>query len=214
MGTARTAKPFRLLARLALIGMFASGGALAADRPVDVSKLKKGDKLEVRLGTDWVPAEFIEKISDRMIRVKRQDFPEPVAAIVTFIRLPAKPAKVATPREADDPFATQDEKSTAGAMRTWSDASGKFKVQAQLLRIEGEQIVLRRDDDKEITVAIEKFTTADKAYIADVRSGKIKLAPDRGHEDGADDATGEPAVKITATDLNQATTIAISGGEP
>ena len=161
-----------------------------------------------------MPAEFIEKISDSMIRVKRQDFPSPVGAIVRHTRLPAKQAKGATPRDADDPFATQDERSTAGAMRTWSDASGKFKVQAQLLRIEGEQIVLRRDDDKEITVAIEKFTTADKAYIEDVHSGKIKLAPDRGHEDGADDATGEPAVKITATDLNQATTISISGGEP
>src|SRR4029079_12951363 len=46
--------------------------------------------------------------------------------------------------DGDNPFSTPEEKLAAAAPRTWSDASGKFKIEARLLRVDNGNVVLRR----------------------------------------------------------------------
>ncbi len=191
-------------------------GAYAAKGPggtVDISKLKQGDKLEVQVGSDWVPAEYIETISDQMVRVKRADFPQPVGAIVAFIRLPQGRAKAKSQaKQADNPFATAEEKAAVGALRTWTDRDGKFTVEARLLKVENDKVVLRRADDKEINVALEKLTEADQKYAADFKAGKVEVeAADKSKERDLNDPT-EPDIAITRTNLDNAPVIEVAAG--
>jgi hypothetical protein len=56
----------------------------------------------------------------------------------------------------------------AGALtptRTWTDASGKFRIEAVLLSVEGKQAKLRKPDMSELTVPIDKLAESDQRYI-------------------------------------------------
>ena len=188
--------------------------AEAADKPIDVSKLKKGDKLEVERFGKWEPGSFVERVNDKLIRVQVSDFPGPIGAFIDKVRLPAKAGKAAVPRAPDDPFATPEEKAQIGQMRMWTAAGGKSTVEAQLLRIEGDSVLLRRSDEKEISVPLEKLGDADRKYLADVKSGKVtlKAAQIENETDGAAEG-GEPSVPIADTDVSDAEQVQISSDE-
>lgn len=47
-------------------------------------------------------------------------------------------------------------------MRTWSDASGKFNVEAEFVAIDGEKVILRNADGKEIKVPLDKLSEEDQ----------------------------------------------------
>jgi thiol-disulfide isomerase/thioredoxin len=49
--------------------------------------------------------------------------------------------------------------------RTWSDATGKFSVSAELVEVQGGKALLRRVDGKEIKVSVERLCDADQAFI-------------------------------------------------
>lgn len=66
-----------------------------------------------------------------------------------------------------DPFATVDKQ--PGQMRVWSDASGSFKVEAMLLKIDGNNVVLKRKDGKELSVPIDRLSKADQAVVASLK---------------------------------------------
>ena len=53
----------------------------------------------------------------------------------------------------------------ADEYRTWSDVSGKFTVQARLVRIEENYAILEREDGVKVAVEISKLSPADRQYI-------------------------------------------------
>lgn len=56
----------------------------------------------------------------------------------------------------------------AGAIaraRLWSDASGKFKVKAALLKISGGKVELRTEDMKDVVVSIDKLSPKDQTFV-------------------------------------------------
>jgi len=53
----------------------------------------------------------------------------------------------------------------AESLRTWQDASGKYTVQATLVRVENDQVELTTADGKRIEVPIEKLSLADQQYV-------------------------------------------------
>ncbi|NND99779.1 MAG: hypothetical protein HKN47_20865, partial [Pirellulaceae bacterium] len=57
-------------------------------------------------------------------------------------------------------------------MRTWSDASGKFKVQAKFYSAGAENVKLLTADDRKIDVPIAKLCEADKEYLRSVFKAK------------------------------------------
>ena len=59
--------------------------------------------------------------------------------------------------------------------RTWSDASGRFKVDAVLLRVEGASVVLKRADKREVTVPIVNLSEADKDYLRELQQQRAKV---------------------------------------
>ena len=51
--------------------------------------------------------------------------------------------------------------------RTWTDASGRFKIRAALVKVENGAVYLKRTDvDAEIHIPLEKLSAADQAWVA------------------------------------------------
>ncbi len=186
--------------------VFACAAVHGAEATLDVDKLKPGDKLEVEFGGKWTPAEFVEKINDKLIRVKRADIPFPTMQHVRRVRLAksqTRPTKVAGD---DNPFATPEEKlAQAAKKRTWSDASGKFKVEAILVRIEDGNVVLRREDGKEIPVPLARLGPVDRKYL----EGANVLGAANPPGTSPDDKPGTPPIPVKPTDLTTAAQVSI-----
>lgn len=58
-------------------------------------------------------------------------------------------------------------KATRSAMRVWTDATGKFSVEARLASRTSTQITIVKEDGKEITLSIDKLSNADKLWLKD-----------------------------------------------
>lgn len=66
-------------------------------------------------------------------------------------------------------------------LRTWTDSSGKHSTEAELISVEDGSVKLRRTNGKELTVAIEKLSTADQdfidAYLTSPDESPVKRQP-------------------------------------
>lgn len=54
------------------------------------------------------------------------------------------------------------------AMRTWTDVTGTFHVEATFVRSDGDNVVLKTADGREISVPILRLSEADQAYVKDL----------------------------------------------
>jgi hypothetical protein len=61
-----------------------------------------------------------------------------------------------------NPFATPEE----AAMRTWSDSTGRFKIEARFEGKDGDNVLLTRADGKTIKLPLAKLSQADQDHIA------------------------------------------------
>lgn len=122
--------------------------ALSAVAARAAQKLKAGDPVEVRFLGQWRPGTVIATNA-------RGDVLAEYQFAGASQRRAFKRADVRRPHE-------------AGALtptRTWTDASGKFRVEAVLLSVEGKNAKLRKPDMSELTVPIAKLAELDQRYI-------------------------------------------------
>jgi hypothetical protein len=54
------------------------------------------------------------------------------------------------------------------AVREWADASGQFRIQARLIQVLEGKVRLLKDTGRTTTVALEKLSSNDRAYVAEV----------------------------------------------
>lgn len=54
--------------------------------------------------------------------------------------------------------------SVRAEVRTWTDATGKFKREASFQRLDGDVVVLQTADGKELRIPLDRLATADQAY--------------------------------------------------
>ena len=52
------------------------------------------------------------------------------------------------------------------ALRTWTDSSGKFKIEAQCLGVADGKVQLRKADGKVVSIALEKLSQADRDFLS------------------------------------------------
>jgi hypothetical protein len=50
-------------------------------------------------------------------------------------------------------------------LRTWTSADGRYRVRAELIRRDGENVALKTEDGRTIRVPIERLCGADQAYL-------------------------------------------------
>ncbi len=63
---------------------------------------------------------------------------------------------------------------SAGEAREWTDVTGKYKIEADLVAFDDESVVLRRADKQLGTVPIEKLSEKDREYLKSEEAGKIR----------------------------------------
>ncbi|MFO1063106.1 MAG: redoxin family protein [Pirellulales bacterium] len=51
------------------------------------------------------------------------------------------------------------------SVRTWTDATGKYRVEAVLVSSSDKEVVLKRADGTEVTVQVEKLSDADRSFL-------------------------------------------------
>lgn len=58
----------------------------------------------------------------------------------------------------------EDEESGVEPLRTWTDSTGKFKIEARFVAVEETEVVLARDDGTTLRVPLEKLSALDREY--------------------------------------------------
>ncbi len=77
--------------------------------------------------------------------------------------------------------------------RTWKDATGKFEIQATFVKLDGENVILKKADGKTIKVPLEKLSPIDQGYV----EGRRAMSGSSGgnpFEEMADDSGAKPSV--------------------
>ncbi|MCH5374442.1 MAG: hypothetical protein JJ992_10715, partial [Planctomycetes bacterium] len=72
--------------------------------------------------------------------------------------------------------------------REWTDSTGVFKVQAELIDVSGDAVRLRRTDGSVVSVPIDRLCVADQKVVRDHASARAKKGP----------AVGDAAERIRA----------------
>ena len=67
---------------------------------------------------------------------------------------------------ASPPESSIDAKPASG-LRMWSDRSGKFKVEAELVGVADGKVQLKRKDGQTVEVPLERLSDEDQKFIAD-----------------------------------------------
>jgi hypothetical protein len=66
--------------------------------------------------------------------------------------------------------ATVDQLKAPGpVVRTWSDASGVFEIQAEYVGFEDGKVKLKKQDGSVIAVPLERLSTADQQFVREKR---------------------------------------------
>lgn len=140
---------------------------------------KVGEKIEVQWHFDWLPAEVISINEVGWVKAKFKDkdremeWPFPP----DNTRRVSKAAKDAdaNPFEAPDenPFESDDPKES----RTWTDASGKFKIEAVFSEIKDGKVHLKKADDSTIKIALEKLSASDQRLARKFSGEKVAGEP-------------------------------------
>ena len=56
----------------------------------------------------------------------------------------------------------------ARQMRTWSDNTGSFQIEAVFVKVDGDNVVLKKKDGKELNVPVSRLSENDQAVIAEL----------------------------------------------
>lgn len=73
---------------------------------------------------------------------------------------------------AESKSAVQAAKDSKSEFRTWSDASGKFKVSAKFISADNDNVTVQREDGKQVTVPISRLCDEDRQFIEEQKQSK------------------------------------------
>lgn|GEM_PF-2176470 len=65
----------------------------------------------------------------------------------------------------------------AGTGRTWVDKSGNFRVEAELIKVDGDHVVLKTTAGREIRVPIDKLSQKDQLFLATPKPSPTENSP-------------------------------------
>lgn len=132
-------------------------------------------------GQVWYPAEITELLSDGKVATRYRGWGKR-RAIVSRNQMQLAPKEVVQPKRVDKkspasstPSPNANASLNANAVRTWSDSSGTFKVEASYLGLIEDKIVLKTADGREIQVPISRLSLADKKFIDQLQEELRKL---------------------------------------
>lgn len=87
----------------------------------------------------------------------------------------------------------------AADVRTWSDATGKFKIQAKFISSEDGKVTLEKADGSELEIELKKLSAADQKFIADLEKDPFKAKEDDPFKNKGAGGTKNMPAKSTET---------------
>lgn len=164
---------FRIGARCGLSLFLALVSVLAAlgGEPVTAkTPVKKGDTLLAEWAGKWEEVQVLDVLPGGNLKIRwtkwGPQWDGPMAR--TKLRLPDGKAPA---RGADGAV------KASGGKRTWTDSTGKFKIDAEFVSLASEQVQLLRPDGKLITLPIEKLSAADQEQARKLAKEASMAAP-------------------------------------
>jgi hypothetical protein len=76
------------------------------------------------------------------------------------------------PPELDQPAKPATMETAKAETRTWSDLTGKFKIDASFISLVDGKVNLRRADGKTLSVPLDKLSTADQAFVKQLQDAE------------------------------------------
>ena len=111
---------------------------------------------------EWYPVEYVRHtLPPAMRSPAAKSRPRPPAVSTT--PPPTAPADPAPPTSGGSTPAKVPAENQ-GKLRTWRDASGKFQIEAELVKVEDEQAVLRKADGSIVRVPLSKLSLEDRLH--------------------------------------------------
>ncbi|MCA9123032.1 MAG: hypothetical protein H6822_01420 [Planctomycetaceae bacterium] len=131
----------------------ATGRTVTESTPLYVGQL-----VAAKLYASWFAAEILELRPDGKVLVRKRGFaPREHTLSRQDIQL--------APDELDQPQKPTPLASTTPVLRTWSDATGKFKVEATFVKVADGKVTIRRTGGREVEVPIAKLSAEDQRFI-------------------------------------------------
>lgn len=87
---------------------------------------------------------------------------------------------------------------SAAEMRTWRDSTGSFSREGEFVRLDGEVVVLRLKEGREIRVPLAKLSEADRSYVENITAKPADPKPDPAKpSEPAAESQNKPFMRIT-----------------
>ncbi len=137
---------------------------VTADTPLYVGQI-----VQLKDNWRWVPADILEVLEDGKVKVHPRGW-----STKAWDKVVARDAIQLAPDALFQPYKspTAAAASTEIAMRTWSDATGTYKIEATYLGVTDGKVQLRRQDGREISVPLDRLSPADQQYVQQTQAAK------------------------------------------
>lgn len=104
------------------------------------------------------------------------------------------------------------------ATRTWTDSTGKYKIKASFVRMEGDKVFIKKEDGKTVSFALDKLSKKDQDYVESLDVGNPFAGEDENEDDnpfagGSSSKTStSPDRRVSAAEKRQELERRMSGG--
>jgi hypothetical protein len=133
--------------------------------------------VEARYGNSWIEGEVVSVGPGSFIKVRIQPPGVPGARQIEpaiprrLVRRPATGAPAAAAESVQPAKAVGP--TTGGAVTTWTDSTGQFKLEASFVELIDGAVVLRRADGTTSRIPFDKLSPEDQRRAAEAAQGKM-----------------------------------------
>ena len=151
---------------------FLESSELIVDSATD---LFVGQIVQIReRGRPWYAADVTELHTDGKVTTRYRGWGQQKATLLrNQIQLAHK--EVIQPKRPDRDSTPAKKTESTATTRTWSDSSGSFSVEATYMGINGDKVVLKKTDGKELSVQLTRLSLPDQRFVAQVNEESKKL---------------------------------------
>ncbi len=125
--------------------------------------VKAGDAIHILWGSRWFTGKVVETAADKVkVHYDQYDATWDEWATLDRVRAAKQPTSAASPAP---PASTASAPAApTSKLRTWTDTTGKFKIEAEFVAMEKGQVHLKKDDGTTIAVPFDKLSVADQEF--------------------------------------------------
>jgi hypothetical protein len=145
-----------------------SGRAVTSSTPLYVGQI-----LQAKDSTVWRAAEVLDIRADGAVKITYRTWGSTWDTYLTRDKLQLAPDELFQPAKSPSMSAVASPVASTST-HTWSDATGKFRVEAVYLGVADGKVLLKRTDGKELAVPLEKLSEPDRQHVNQLQAAQDK----------------------------------------